>query len=297
MQAPSLAGMSILPHRDSLFVPGPIQLTAEGQTQSGEPLDIPRETLQWTSSDPDVASIDDAGRLSPHRDGVVTITVSAGGWRSASVIRTIVSGTVNEVLHETWSSDWLTRWNRYGDPLPVLAKAADGTPGMLVNGDQTYTSGAFSTAAYDASHGLAIDVQLQTPITRAWWQNLAVGLNSLTSEVGADGNRSGDGCGFMYPATEGGGGLRSVRLEDGTVAAVGPTLATGRWFRLRIQLFPDGTCGYALDGKVLLHGTSHHPLTGKFSVRFDGQSYQSLLLAGPLTVWQGVPAGVNWSER
>jgi hypothetical protein len=75
---------------------------------------------------------------------------------------------------------------------------------------------------------------------------------------------------------------------------VDPALASGRWIRLRIQFFPDGTCGNAIDGHVLDHGSSHHPSNTKFAVRIDGQTAQSRLLVGPLTVWEGVPPGVNW---
>jgi hypothetical protein len=295
-RAPSLASVLIRPDRDSLFVPGPVQLTAEGRSASGQRIAIPRQTQHWISSDSGVASIDDAGRLEPHHDGVVTITVSVGGWRSASVTRTIVSGVTREVLHETWSSDWLTRWTRYGDPLPKLVKAADGTSAMFPNGDDTYSSGVYSMDQYDASHGLAIDVQLQTPITRSWWQNLTVELVAFAGAVAEDGNRSGEGCDFKYPAHEGGSGIRTAGTGEHTVA-VNPALATGRWFRLRIQFFPDGTCGFAIDGHFLEHGSSHHPSSAKFAVKIDGQTYQSQLLVGPLTIWEGVPPGVNWNVR
>lgn len=295
-RAPSLAKVLIGPDQDSLFVPGPIQLTAEGRSATGEPIEIPRETLHWTSSDAQVASVDDAGRLEPHRNGVVTITVSAGGWRTASVTRTIVSGVTREVLHETWSSDWLLRWTRYGDPLPRLVKAADGTPAMFPNGDDTYSSGVYSIGRYDATDGLAIDVQLKTPISRSWLQNLTVALLALTPVTGPEGNPSGEGCVFMYPAHEGGSGILTAGTGDGA-AAVDPALAAGRWFRLRIQLFPDGTCGFAIDGHFLYRGSSHHPSSATFAVKIDGQTYQSQLLVGPLTVWEGIPPGVNWNVR
>jgi DNA-binding SARP family transcriptional activator len=293
VRPPSLASVLIRPDRDSLFVPGPVQLTAEGRSASGQRITIPRRTLHWSSSDSGVASIDDAGRLEPHHDGVVTIAVSAGGWRGASVTRTIVSGTTSLVMHESWSSDWLARWMRYGDPLPMLFKAADGTPSMLVNGDNTYSSGVYSIDQYDATHGLAVDAQVQTPITRSLWQNVSVELVALAPGADEEGNRSGEGCLFRYPAREGGSGVRSASVGEREVA-VDPALASGRWFRLRIQFFPDGTCGYAIDGHVLDHGSSHHPSNTKFAVRIDGQTAQSRLLVGPLTVWEGVPPGVNW---
>jgi hypothetical protein len=75
------------------------------------------------------------------------------------------------------------------------------------------------------------------------------------------------------------------------------TGAPGRWFRVRVQYFPDGTCGFAIDGRFLYCKTRHHPSTTKYSVKLDGQTYLSQLLVGPLTVWDGAPPGVNWNVR
>jgi hypothetical protein len=296
IRRPWLAKLRIYPDRDTVFAPTPVQFAVEGESSTGGAIDVPQAVVRWTSSDDGVASIDSNGRLEPRHDGAVTITASAGGWRRATINLKIVSGATQVVMNESWSAGWLARWEPYGYPPAKLAVSADGKPGLLVNGDSNDTSGAFSRTTFDPGHGLALEALVTTPVTRSWWQKLSIGVMTLSEKAWDGGNRVGGGCTFQYPAQEGGNGLKMAGM-GGSVAAIDPILASGRWYRVRVQLFPDGTCGFAINGRFLYRGTGRQPVNARYSVRLGGQTYHSLLLVGPLTVWEGVPGGVDWSIR
>ncbi len=66
------------------------------------------------------------------------------------------------------------------------------------------------------------------------------------------------------------------------------------WHRDRIQILPDGTCGVALDGKPIWRSRDILPLDVRYRVALSGNSARTTMIAGPLTVWQGVKQDIDW---
>ncbi len=73
------------------------------------------------------------------------------------------------------------------------------------------------------------------------------------------------------------------------------SLRSGRWYTVRIQIFPDGRCGVAVDGQPLWRSDSPISLDRLYRVRFEGKSVRTRILVGPLNVWEGVRGDVDWS--
>jgi hypothetical protein len=73
------------------------------------------------------------------------------------------------------------------------------------------------------------------------------------------------------------------------------TLRTGRWFTIRLQVFPDGRCGVAVDGKPIAGGETL-ALDRPFRVVLHGKSVGTRVLVGPLEVWEGVRSDVDWGR-
>ncbi len=88
-------------------------------------------------------------------------------------------------------------------------------------------------------------------------------------------------------------------LSDGDVATrvmrVARAIQSGRPYLLRLQLFPDGRCGFALNRKPLWIGNSTIPLDAPYRVVLQGKSVGNKMLVGRLKVWEGVKPGVNWA--
>lgn len=71
---------------------------------------------------------------------------------------------------------------------------------------------------------------------------------------------------------------------------------SGRWFSVILQLFPDGTCGLAIDGEPVARSSGSLNLSVPFKVRFEGNSVGAPMLIGPLEVWTGSRNDVDWSN-
>jgi hypothetical protein len=213
------------------------------------------------------------------------------------------------VLAERWTPDFLDRWRLFGDPRPSLAIGPDSVPAFWNQGDGSYLSGAYSVSEFPTARGMGVGVLLSAPVDRAQWQELSVTLVTTDSAALSRWNHEtgyppglarggGQLCGFEYPA--GTTDMRRVLLrflpQAGArgVLRVPPRLGSGRWTRAVLQLFPDGTCGVAVDGVPLTR--SAEPVTHGDAVRvFLGlASRGNLMLHGPLDVWTGVTDEVDW---
>ena len=76
------------------------------------------------------------------------------------------------------------------------------------------------------------------------------------------------------------------------VAAVPPFAA----IHIAAKLFPDGTCGVAINGTPVTRGLSGAPARDNVAIVLGGQTVLSRLLIGPVKLWSGVPTDVDWSR-
>ena len=75
------------------------------------------------------------------------------------------------------------------------------------------------------------------------------------------------------------------------------TLGEGlAWHRVRVQVFPDGGCGVALDGRPLWVSTGRLVRRGAPVILAYGMSYQTELLIKEIESWEGIRGGVDWTR-
>ena len=137
---------------------------------------------------------------------------------------------------------------------------------------------------------------VSVPVTRPKWQQLRVAF-APNIEILEDGLQAG-GCTFALPAAEGLAAMGQLVIsdgKDGVLLPAGPNLRDGSWHRFRLQIFPDGNCGVAIDGLPLWR--SGHPMDTRASYRLAiyGHSVDTKVLMGPVKIWQGVKEGVAWN--
>jgi hypothetical protein len=285
----------------------PHQLRALGHDPLGAPVRL--AALSWHTSDTLVAALDSTGLLTPRRAGRTTITVSAGGWRTATHTVTVRDAPRRTVFVEDWRRGLDAEWVPYGEPRPAVVCAPDGSPAFWNGNDGRYTSGAYSRRTYTAADGLGVEVRLSTPVTLQQWQEQMVGLFfGVDSSVLATWNhRTGyppfhrgtfvRDCTMIYPG--GGEGYTyadSIAMSGGAKVTAPAALRTGRWFTVRLQVFPDGRCGLALDGRPVALGPRQPTPGTRAHLVLDGKSFETRLLVGPLTVFTGVPDDIDWTE-
>jgi hypothetical protein len=157
---------------------------------------------------------------------------------------------------------------------------------------------------------IAVDVELSTPITRPQWQVTFVFIRSAaylaalrtwdhrTGYLPRMGNPS-DGCSFAYPTSEGpNAALASTPIGNMEIASHGVVapMGNGRTFHLRIQILPDGRCGWAIDGHPLLIYPSNGISDAARMIALEGNSVDTRMLVGAIRVYSGVPTDIDWTS-
>lgn len=267
--------------------------------------------VRWSSSDTLVATVDSLGVVHPRALGTVTIEASLAGWRTARRLLEVRGEPVVTAIEERWDEGWRSRWLTFGDPAPSVVTGPEGVRAFWNRGDGVYHSIGALRRSFSARGGLGLEIRLSTPFTRTEWQRLRVGLvagldtlafasaNPLGAapSLGRDDNM----CGIGYPMPVGREGrwllaVSSVHQQSIDMRAAAPAAPTGDWWTLRLQIFPDGHCGVAVNGTVILVTPDPILLHEDFWVRLGDSSAGTRMLHGPLDVWTGVRMDVDWSQ-
>lgn len=287
----------------------PYQIGARMVRATGEPAEGQR--IQWRAQGSG-ARIDALGVLSAADTGHVDLEASLGGWRIARLTLPVIEGTNRVVFTEDWSGDVFDRWRPYGDPLPTVVVESRGSRALSTNGDGRFYSGAYLRDGVDAVAGVALDAELSTPITSPQWQVLILSLEGVgDSAIPEWDHRTGYpnlgttwNCSMMYPNGEGPRALREMgpiyQLADALGGDVS-TLADGRTWRLRLQLFPDGRCGVAVNGLPLYIVPGSGRVASFSQVRavrpvIKGASVGTQILVRNVRLVSGVPRDIEWAR-
>jgi len=271
---------------------------------------VPPAVARWWTTDTSVVLVDSVtGRLTPRREGPATIHVTAGGWRSASRTLEVAGLSFTNLVEEGWRQLDSSRWRPFGEPRPYLKQGSGGVSTMVPGGDGSFPSGLYSVETWSAAEGLGVEAELSVPLNRTIWQMLSLALDPvhLHPDLAGWDHRSGAtqkrpttgaaACGLVVPAGEGATWLDYVAIASGAVferIQMPFAFSDGRWFRVRMQLFPDGSCGYAVNGQPLVRLGSGAGATSRFRLWLTGHAVGTTPMIGPLEVWSGVKPGVDW---
>ena len=105
-------------------------------------------------------------------------------------------------------------------------------------------------------------------------------------------------CSLAIPANEGVLYRHRAALANeagGMIVTEDSTIGADRWMQVRLQIFPDGRCGAALDGRARSRLSVPLALDRPFRVIVQGMSVGTEVLVGPMTIWSGVKKGVDWT--
>ncbi len=267
----------------------------------------PATHIRWRTLDSAIATVDSTGRLTAYRAGRVTILASLAGWRETRVSLTIVENATPVLLDESWRAGIGAAWTPFGEPRPQTVSTSSGMA-FTNGGDGRFVSGAYSAVALDVSAGLAVDFQLSAPITDTQWQTQDVALifglrdrelslwDHRGGYVWGESRGWGDGCGLAVPAdAEGahfGETMRAGLGAQSAAVAMRDAWRAGGWFTVRLQLFPDGRCGVAVNGEPVGMGRVSAGRAARLVLW--GNSVGTTMAVGPVRVRQGVVTDIDW---
>jgi hypothetical protein len=287
----------------------PHALRTVGLSSVGDSVDV--RSVEWRSTDTTMATIDSAGVMIARRAGAVTIEASAGGWRTVRQRIAIDVPRVNTLIHEEWKQRIGPPWRAFGDPAPRIDSTDHGKRGMFNAGEGSHSSGVYTEREYSAARGLVLDAKVSAPINDEQWQ--VIGL-AITAHL--DGHAlaawdhvasgppeliaSTDWCNALFPGSrEGAAYGDSIRFAAGptrVTVRVPDAISSGEWFDVRIQLFPDGRCAFALNGVPLVVSTRRAVRVPLVRVILNGNSAWTKILVGETTLREGVPDDIDWSS-
>ena len=272
------------------------QMAAQAFDSNGARLTVAQAAVHWRSSDSGIVRVDPiTGMLDLRARGETWVIASAGGLRVDSILFRASESPHRMVFTEPWTDPTMPAWELFGTPQPVVSLVKRGKPAFLNNGDYAYDSGALTKAEFIGHFGLGFETTLSLPVNRPKWQTIRLFLGSVRAVL-RDGVDA-EGCSFAFPAGEGVEQMRLINVSaypDVASLAAPRDLTDGRDHRLRMQVFPDHTCGVALDGRPIWRST--RPIEAKFPFRLSmfGRTVGAQLLVGPIEIWEGVKPGVEW---
>ena len=306
---PYLSRLSIEPPAGPIPLKAPYALHAHGVTDAGDPL--PVHYVTWESADTSIATVEGSGVVFPRRRGQVRVVASAGGWRADTVDLEIVADKAAPVAGESWTTGLETSWVPWGTPLPVVERLSDGRAVLMTRGDSSYDSGVYSRFSAPAMAGIGAEAAISGALSALQWQRHSLELVASLDSVwlAAWDHRTGGldpptpepfyRCWASYPAAEGIAGREQVAFGCGQLGLSAPVraaLGDGNWHLLRVQLFPDGRLGVAVDGVPLGITTTAARLDRPYRIAISGQSHRARLLVGDVSVWTGVRDDIDWRE-
>jgi hypothetical protein len=301
---PYLARLHVVAPRDGVPVDLPQYLRVEATDATGG--STTAEILTWRSLDTLVGAVSPDGLLTPRTIGSVRVVASAGGWRADTARVEIVKPQAALLVQEDWSRmDTTGRWAPFGEPRPIVRQSR-GRRALLVNGDSSFSSGVHERVRHRVSAGVAVHTEFSLISTAAQWQTLNIAfLDPDSAALAAWDHRKGsepigfaEECGLSVPRGE--GYPASTRGE--LTAPAGDTYVfdaqhamSGSWVTLDVQLFPDGTCGVALDGKPMLWSRAAIDPRSTVVLHLQGKSWRTIVAVGRTEIWSGVRPGIDWS--
>jgi DNA-binding SARP family transcriptional activator len=268
-----------------------------------------RAPLEWSSSDSTIATVDSTGEVHARAAGVTTIRARLVGWRETSRAIRVVGEPASVVLQEPWDPAWSSRWIAWGDPQPVVVMGSAQRRGIWSRGDGVYPSFVLQRTSWPATRGLGVDVLIATPITSVRAQRLKTALVADVDTAAllrgdprgapASLGRSDALCGVTFPGFAAWGATR-IALTSGASKEIdlqqgAQPLRSGAWWSLRIQIFPDGRCGVAVNGQALWISPEPLAIDGQFRLHLGDEALGAQLLHGPVTMWTGVRTDIAWS--
>ena len=278
-------------------------LRVKGWDPGGRPLEP--FAVRWWSADTTVALVSNTGVLTPRRLGTAVVWATSGGWRTDSLRVTIGPARHRLVLDENWKRGITAAWRPFGQPRPFVFMSG-GRSSLATNGDSSFASGVLSSAKFATREGVGVQFTMSVPVTLLQWQYLGVFITGVDSmDIGSWDLDTGNvpfgewkACGVHYPVAHGDFYLSHLTLAAGLRRVVRgpPGLPRGDWVNVWIQYLPDGRCGVAINGTAAAMVERPLAMGDSAVLVIGGYSHRTRILVGPVRVWTGVRAGIDWNS-
>ncbi len=246
--------------------------------------------VEWTAEDSSVLRPLEGGRYRALRTGTTRIHAAVPGWPGDTLqvhVREPRVRSVPVLLRESWIEGLdPDRWSLFGDPLPRVEThgGPEGGGTFDSRGDANLNSGAVSLDSFPLAGGLTVEYWARIVPTGDAYQQLAVGLMSGDPTT-RDQRGLPEGSDLLVVRLLGTDGVVEFHRDPNTTAPLPDGIDS--WRRVAIQVQPDGTSAFLVDGRVYLRNLDPIPLDQPVHVSLFGRSQTTTVLHGPVTVYGG----------
>lgn len=242
----------------------------------------------WSTTDSSSVQPLGHGSFRFNTPGEFQVRASMPGWEGDSVVVAVAVPRIRPVpvlFHEDWRSPrWVDRWLPFGDPHPAVTGTGAPRGGTFDSrGDENLWSGAVSSDTFPLADGLTVEAWGRAAFTGEPFQSLEIGITDAAAALDA----------VFGPARS--DGVFSVDLS-GTTSKVSNNVDAGtvplpegmeHWHLYAVQVQPDGTGAFLVDGRVHVRYRIQTPLPSGGRVLLAGRSLTTTVLHGPVTVYRG----------
>ncbi len=250
----------------------------------------------WRVLDGAPAEIVEGRLLAALDTGTIRIVADVGGWRADTLVLPSLPLEVRDtelLFEERWKQGLAAeRWQVFGQPAPVTRPdgGPDGAGRFWNRGDRNHTSGALTRARFPADAGITVESWARIPTTDDHFQ-------AWSLDVAGDPMRE-PGTGERYPEGQPArlmvvssvtkrGPKAFLGLLDEAIPVPEPA-RVGEWRLHVLQVHPDGTVEWIVDGKRHATAQAASPTPDSLQVAIGGQSFRTEIEHGTVRVWRGL---------
>jgi WD40 repeat protein len=252
--------------------------------------------FDWRVLEPERAGIVGNRLLAVRDTGTIRVVADVAGWRADTL--TLVSAALairdTELLFEERWREGLRpdAWLVFGEPRPEADP--DGGPeggGRFLNrGDRNHTSGALTRDRFPTVGGITVESWGRVPTTEEHfqtWQLDVAGDPMLQPETGERTRQDQTGRLTLVSSVSKGGPTALLGAHELEVPVPEPS-RVGEWRLHALQLHPDGTVEWIVDGRRHAVATSGTPPPDSVHVAIGGHSQGTVIEHGTVRVWRGL---------
>lgn len=234
-----------------------LDLSLTVRDAEGHPIHGVHAPVTWSVTHPRVLEILDGSLIRVLETGTASIVASLVDWRADTLelsARPLVVRDLEPIFFEDWRRGIRpARWSVQGEPRPYTRPEGgpDGGGIFINNGDENYLSGLISRDAFPVRNGISVECWGRLPYTGQDYQTFIVGLYDESGRnVAAPLDQ---GSPFVRLDFTGPSAWHDILATLGTVdgnVPVDPPEEPQRWHLYTLQIAPDGTVSYLVDGQL-----------------------------------------------
>ena len=252
--------------------------------------------FEWRVLDPERASILEGPLLAVTDTGTIRIVADVGGWRADTLVLESRRLAVRDpvlLFEERWTEGLSSEtWQTHGTPEPAVRP--DGGPGgggvFHNRGDENHGSGAFTTVRFPTDDGISVEAWGRVPLSgghfQTWEMEFArdAGRNPDTGELSLA-----DRAAWIQLISGTSQPPVTTFLASATLVQPMPEPERiGEWRLHVLQLHPDGTVEWIVDGRRHASLRSSEPAPDSVQLVLSGRMIDTVIEHGPLRVWGGL---------